>query len=314
MNYQKMTNRIILLIIITVVFYAIIILSTDVNLLLDGIKNFKFQYLPIILSGVALHIFILGIKFHRLSANIGINIPFKESLKIFTAGLSLGITPIGMGTAIKSQILKNKYGKSISSTLPIIVVERWTELLSILILTTILLIWSSLYVSIIVLIFGYAIIGLFLVLTSNSKIFISIKKILTKIKFVNKLLSNLDESRESFVKLNTKKNILEAIAWGLAAKFTHLVIIYYIFLSYGIDLGFLLSGQIYYISLIFGTITFIPAGIVVTESSMLGLLVEHNVTFAIATLIVIFTRIITMWLTTFIGIFMLKIGFRNSTN
>ncbi|MGI0056637.1 MAG: flippase-like domain-containing protein, partial [Nitrosarchaeum sp.] len=135
----------------------------------------------------------------------------------------------------------------------------------------------------------------------------------TKIKFVNKLLSNLDESRESFIKLNTKKNISEAIAWGLAAKFTHLVIIYFIFLSYGIDLGFLLSGQIYYTSLIFGTITFIPAGIVVTESSMIGLLLEHNVEFATATLIVIFSRIITMWLTTFIGIFMLKLGFRNYT-
>ena len=285
MNAQKITNKIILLIIITVVFYAIIVLLSDVNLLLERISDFEFKYLPIIFAGIGLHIFILGIKFHRLVLKAGINLPFKENLKIFTAGLSLGVTPAGIGTAIKSHILKNKHGKSISSTLPIVVVERWTELLGILLLTTVLLFWSSLYESLIALVLGYIILGIFLALMVNSKIFTSIKKILTKIKFINNLISVLDESRESLIKLNTKKNLIEATAWSILAKFTHLVTVYFIFLAYGVDLGLILSGQIYYTAMIFGVISFIPAGIIVTESSMLGLLLGHNVEFAIATLI-----------------------------
>ena len=98
----------------------------------------------------------------------------------------------------------------------------------------------------------------------------------------------------------------------MAAKLAHLVNIYFIFLSFGVDLGLFISGQIYYTSLILGVITFIPAGIIVTESNMIGLLLEQNVEFAIATLIVIFTRIITMWATTVAGVLTLKFGFKET--
>lgn len=311
MNYQKTTNKIILLIIITVVFYAIIVLFSDVNLLVQRVGDFEFKYLPIIFAGIGFHIFILGIKFHRLAIKAGINLPFKENLKIYTAGLSLGVTPGGIGTAIKSHILKVKHGKSISSTLPIVVVERWTELLGILILTTALLFWSNTSESIAALVIGYVILGIFLALISNSKIFLSLKQILTKIKFINKLVSNLDESRESLIKLNTKKNFTEATAWSILAKLAHLVTVYFIFLAYGVDLGLIVSGQVYYTAMIFGVVSFIPGGIVITESSMLGLLLNHNIEFTIATLIVILTRIITMWFTTFVGLFSLKLNFSN---
>jgi hypothetical protein len=171
------------------------------------------------------------------------------------------------------------------------------------------LFWSISYESLIALALGYLLLGIFLVLIINSKIFTSIKNLLARIQFIKNLVSGIDESRESLIKLNTKKNLIEATSWSILAKFAHLVTVYFIFLAYGVDLGLILSGQIYYTAMIFGVISFIPAGIIVTESSMLGLLLGHNVEFAIATLIVILTRIITMWLTTFVGVFALKFGF-----
>jgi len=310
MEKKRITSKVFILIFAPVLFYALVISFSDFNSLMKGINDFDFQYLPIILSLMGVHTIILSLKFHRLAQKLDINLPFKESIKIFIAGLSLNITPGGIGAAIKCQILKIKYGKSISSTLPIIVVERVTELLGILLVTSVLLIWADLYESKIVLVVGYVLIIILFILLSNSKIFLIAKRIITKIKVINKFSQNLDESRTSLNKLLTKKIVVEATIWSIISKLAHLVTVYYIFLSFGVDLGFFLSGLIYYTSLIFGVVTFIPAGLVVTESSMLGLLLKHNVEFSISVLVVIFTRIVTLWLTTFLGLFTLNFVFK----
>ena len=101
--------------------------------------------------------------------------------------------------------------------------------------------------------------------------------------------------------------IAEATGWSIIGKISQFLAVYFIFLSVGIDLGIFFAGQIYYTSLILGAITFLPAGVIVTESSMLGLLVNNQVELSIATLIVIFTRIITTWMGMALGVISLKI-------
>jgi len=58
--------------------------------------------------------------------------------------------------------------------------------------------------------------------------------------------------------------------------------------------------------MVFGSISFIPGGIIVTESSMLGLLLENGIQVSIATLIVILSRLVTIWLFTIVGTVALK--------
>jgi len=290
----------------TVLFYAAILFFTDIDIIIKRIYEINFAYLPIIFLLMAVHTAISGLKYHRLLLKVGIVIAFKESLKIFICGLSMNVTPLGVGTALKSHILKKKYGKSLSSSLPVVLIERLTEMLAILIIVTVLLLWANLYESKILLAIGYALIGFFIIVISNSRAYFSFKRIFMKLSYTKKLIASLDESRES-VSMLTKKNVLvEALILSLVAKIAVLVAIYLIFLSVSIDLGFTLAGQIYYTSLLLGTLTLIPGGIIVTESGMLGLLLKHGVEFSLATLIVIFTRMISMWLFTIIGTFTLR--------
>ena len=83
-------------------------------------------------------------------------------------------------------------------------------------------------------------------------------------------------------------------------------VVYFIFLSVGIDLGIFDSGQIYYTSLLAGVLTFLPAGIVVTESGMIGLLLKYNITLSLATLGVLIVRFITTWMGMIIGVIAMK--------
>ena len=101
--------------------------------------------------------------------------------------------------------------------------------------------------------------------------------------------------------LNDKKVILESSCYSILAKFLNLIAIYFIFLSFGIDLGVISSGIIYYTSLLIGVLSFIPAGLIITETSMLAILLQHKVEFSIAILIMITLRIVQTWVIAIAG-------------
>ncbi len=311
---KNLFDRLVIFLAIVIVFYISIILLSDFNKITEKDLIIKIEYFPIIILLMGLHTIISSFRFHRLLQKINVRIPFFESLKIFVGGLSLGITPGGIGSAIKSQILKNRYHKNISSTLPVIFLERWTELLGILVVMSILTIWIEANESRIVLVIGYAFIGILYVLLSRSSTFTSLKRILNKIKFLKKFSSLIDESSDSFKILTSKKNFIEATCYSVIAKSLHLITIYLIFSSVGIDLGFLESGLVYYTSLLIGTLSLIPAGIIVTETSMIALLMKYNVEFSLAILSVILIRFFSTWMLSILGTITYYLVFREKNN
>ena len=153
---------------------------------------------------------------------------------------------------------------------------------------------------------GYCFIICTYILLSNTKIFVLFKKVFSKIKKIKKLINSFDESKDSFSKLFKFKIISESLIWSIIAKIFQFIAVYLIFLSLDIDLGLILSGQIYYTSLVLGSLTFIPAGLIITESSMLALLLNVGVDLSTASLVVVFIRLITTWLGTLVGLFSLK--------
>lgn len=303
---SKSFDKVIILIIITVFFYIGILIYSDINTVIDKVYQIRFEFLPLILSLMGIQIILLGIKFHRLLQKLEIKISIKESIKIFVAGLSLIATPAGIGTVIKSYILKKKFGHPISLTLSIIFIERLTELLAILIILTSFLLWVNTLESIIAIGLGFLLVIIMLIISSNNKIFQSLKFTILKINRIKKFSSVLDESKDSLTKLMQKKTFSEALGWSIMAKIVQFVAVYFIFLSVGIDLGLILSGQLYYTALVVGALTFIPSGIIITESTMLVLLINHGVELSIGTVAVLFTRIITTWLATILGVISLK--------
>jgi len=303
---KKKLDKIVLLLILAVLFYGAMLIYADVEIVVKKIFEINWKYIPIILSLIGIQIGILGFRYHRLLKKLGITIPFKDSFKIFVAGLSMTITPLGGGTGIKSHLLKKNFGYSISSTLPIVLVERWTELLSILILMIILSFLTTMYASYIAVILGLIMVGVLVIITSNSKLFTYYKKFFLKIKYLRKFSMSLEESKNSIKILYRKKTVFEAVGLSFVSKIIQLFAVFYIFLAVGLEFDFFQAGQIYYTSMVFGSISFIPGGIIVTESSMLGLLLENGIQVSIATLIVILSRLVTIWLFTIVGTVALK--------
>ena len=185
--------------------------------------------------------------------------------------------------------------------------ERLTELIGTLLVLSLFFYWANLYESLLVIFLGSVFSFVMYLLISNNKIFYSVKILLTKINKIKKLSNSIDDSKESFLILRKNNIFLEMIGWSFIAKLSYFFSIYFIFMSVNIDLGLFLSGQIYHTSLVLGSLSFLPSGIIITESTMIAILFNHGIDFSVATFLVIFTRIITTWTSTLLGIITLKI-------
>ena len=302
---MKVLKKIIFIVIITIIVYAIFLFMSDLDKISDKILNFKLEFLPIILGLVIFSWIISYFRWNILLKNQNIHIPHSLNFQIFLVGGALGITPGKIGELFKSQILKEKFNIPRTKTAPLFIVEKFLDLVSAMIVTVIG-IWfipEIGYLAIIGLIIS---IILFKILTSK-KLFIQTLSFLNKIKFLSKYLEPLSSSHEILSKtLHSKKMfsllILSVFYWiviGCAA--------FFVIEGFGFSVGSILNIiSTYSSSLIIGALSFIPGGIGIAEGSLIGLLTFQGIDVSEAIVIVVLIRIFTLWFSTITGFIALK--------
>ena len=302
---MKVLKKIVSIVIITIIIYAIFLFMSDLDKISDKILNFKLEFLPIILGLVIFSWIISYFRWNILLKNQNIHIPHSLNFQIFLVGGALGITPGKIGELFKSQILKEKFNIPRTKTAPLFIVEKFLDLVSAMIVTVIG-IWfipEIGYLAIIGLIIS---IILFKILTSK-KLFIQTLSFLNKIKFLSKYLEPLSSSHEILSKtLHSKKMfsllILSVFYWiviGCAA--------FFVIEGFGFSVGSILNIiSTYSSSLIIGALSFIPGGIGIAEGSLIGLLTFQGIDVSEAIVIVVLIRIFTLWFSTITGFIALK--------
>tara|TARA_Y100001936_G_scaffold20267_1_gene17375 strand:- start:35104 stop:36027 length:924 start_codon:yes stop_codon:yes gene_type:complete len=302
---MKSYRKIILIIIATIIVYAIFLLVTDINKLIDKIINFNIFYAPFIVGLVICSWMIVYYRWHLMLKLLGINIPHRSNFQIFLIGTSLGITPGKMGELFKSQILKDKYDIPRTKTAPIFLLEKFLDLSSALVISSIGIIFFPEMTYLIV--GGLFLVFLFIKIFSSKNLFQKFIHFIEKIKFFKKYSESISSSQEIFSDIIRKK---EVIIFGLLSIVYWIVIgsaAYLILLGLGFEaLSILNIISSYSISLVIGALSLIPGGIGVAEASLVGLLTLQNIEFSDAVVAVVLIRLFTLWFSTISGFITLK--------
>lgn len=295
------------MVIISVLFYAGIVFVSDISKVSEHVNNIDFRYYLMIFPLVGINFFLRSLRYKIILDELNIKLGIKNSFLLYLSGLSMLLTPSGIGTAIKSHILKKKMGKTYSSTTPSIIYEKWVELVSNVILLGTFFFWLDMLESRIV--FGIALgisIAMIVLFRRPEKVNV-INRLVKRLGPLKRFSVNAEEFGESSRKLFSKSVILKTIPLTIVAKVSVLGIVYLVFESMGLSLDFFSVGQIYFTSITAGALTLIPGGLVVVESTLLGLLTETGVAFSVASVTVIFVRLVTLWLGIFLGFITLRI-------
>ena len=134
MDFKKLKRNIFIGFMIGLIAFVAISLYSDFNRLVAVFSAFDYRYIPLILLLAPLNYCFRFMKWIYYLRQIDVHIPFKDNLLIFLSGLSMTITPAKVGELLKSYLLKEKAGIPISSTAPLVMAERLTDGISMLLL------------------------------------------------------------------------------------------------------------------------------------------------------------------------------------
>ena len=302
---MKLDNRIILILVAAIGIYAIFLFVSDFNIISEKISNFKTNYLPLILLLVSVSWIPMIVKWHFLLKNCEIDVPLRKSIAVFFAGIAFEITPGQIGSLIKSQLLKTSSNIPRTKTVPIIVAEKVYDLIGAILASIIgIIILGMDFYLIIIAILALAVIFFFMFYRPASEIFF---KRITKTKFFSKYIDNMSEFHTIIQKSTNVKAATTCILLGVTYWFIISAAAYYTLIAFDINvLDYLTVLAIYTTSILLGAISFVPAGIGVTEGSIAGLFTLNGIDISTALILSVMIRVLTLWFSVSVGFIALK--------
>lgn len=289
-----------------VFFYVLILFLSDLDEIISVLNQIRFEQYAAILSLTVLTLLIHGWKYKVLLSKLDLNLNFKDSFLIHTAGLAMMVTPGGAGLIISNFLLKKRTGRSLSSTMPIFIYERWLDVVVLTIIVGVLLYWNNFVASQIVFAVGLILSGFIFFVFKNSVGLDLLNKILTATRILKRFVVNAEEFREGTKKLTPPKTIIPLLFISFLSKLVPMIAVYLVFNLFNLNIDFFTTSQIFFTNQIIGILSFVPGGIIVTETGLLGLILEIGVEFSVAAMLVLLIRVLTFWFPTFIGFIALK--------
>jgi len=299
-----LAKKTIIIVICSVGLYASFLIFSDISLLITKFQEFNKKNLFFIIPLVITSYFIRSLRWNFLLNSSKIKIGVKESTEIFFSGMAFGVTPAKIGEIVKSHILKKKYSQPISKTAPIIFIERYYDLVGIIVILLIGMWFIELQKIFIIALFGIAV--SLMILSQQKSTFEKVLKNTSNLPFLKKYANNILLSYDTINSLLKPKIYGKSILYSITAWSAESLAVFFIFDGFGINLEIPVATFIFTSSTLLGGVSLVPGGVGITEGGMLGLLLLNNVDYTTSFSSVLLVRILTLWLSVIIGFIVLK--------
>lgn len=305
--FKKYKQKIIFSIIAGVIVYLGFSIYADFDNLARAVVEFNWRYFPLVLSLSLLNYLVRYLKWEYYLSLLNIKIKRSNSFLIFLSAFTMSVTPGKLGEVFKSYLLKEENGTAISYSAPIVLAERLTDFLSIVILCLIGAIVFN-YGRILIIVTGLVFIFM-VILISYRSLSIGIITLISKIRFLEKYVVRLRNAYESIYILVRIKPLLIVIALSVISWFFECLGFYIVVNSFTetVNVSILSATFIYAFSTLLGAIMMLPGGLGATEASLTGLLIYLKIPEALSVASALIIRIATLWFAVILGIISLSI-------
>jgi len=286
-----------------------IALYADLPQMIRALARFRWEFLPVILALTLFNYICRFFKWQYYLKRLKIAVPWVKSFLIFISGLSMAITPGKVGELLKSYLLKRSTGAPISYTSPVIMAERLSDGIAMLLLAATGLVlyrfgWDLLLVLLIVGLTGIMVI-------QNRRLSLAILSYGERLPLVARIAHLIRAFYESAYTLLQWRPLLFAVTIGVISWSGECIALFFVFTGLGIaptpDL-LIQSTFILSVSSLIGSASGLPGGLGTADGSMLGLtrlLVTTSATLGGAATLLI--RLCTLWFGLGLGVVALLI-------
>jgi glycosyltransferase 2 family protein len=251
------------------------------------------------------------VRWQLYLARQDVRVPVASSVIVFAAGLSLSITPAKLGELLKSYLLKELHDIPAPRTAPIVVAERVTDLIALLVLAVIGVAAYGVDATLVVV--AGALIAVGLLLLAWPRPTRALIDLVTRPARLARLRTPLHEAFDHLVELCRPVPLVIATAIAVpawACECVGFALICNAFPGVHVDLG--LAMVIYAGTTIAGALSFLPGGLGVTEGAMTFALVggAAHLDRSTAVAATLLTRLATLWFAVVLGIAFLALARR----
>lgn len=301
---SALLRRVLLATLVGALVYAAMSLYGDVSELRRHLAHYSWGYF---LGGLALATANYVIRFVRWEyylARLDIRgVPKLESLRIFASGFVMSVTPGKLGEVFKSVLLFEARGVPVARTAPIVIAERLTDLVALVLLTAL----GSLAFAggwVIAALAGALVAGIWAALVWR-RLGEGCLSLAARLPLIRRAAPKLREAYESLRTLVEPAPLaaatsLAVMSWSL--EWVSLVVIAAGF--EGVSIGWIEAAFAYGAPTIVGAVALLPGGLGVTEAGMTGVLEGFGgpaMTTSVAIGITLLVRLATLWWAVVLG-------------
>jgi glycosyltransferase 2 family protein len=284
------------------IFYIMLATFADISTVSKYIHQLKFHFVLLILLSFSASIILRSIRQFLILRYIDINLSFRDNLVLYVAGLSMSITPLSLGQSIKSHYLLKNQRQPISKTLPIVLVERYYDVLALFSFTALFVALNNVTILRAPVISIGVLLAIVAAAVSSPKILATLVRLASRTRLIRKFEKDFASSAVTLSILFSRDAMCTLWLLSIVGWFFEAVGIFLCFQSLGVNfLSFGLSTVFGFSATIFGALSFIPGGIGITEISFVKILSYYGLGVSTATAVILLVRLSSLWYSTVIG-------------
>lgn len=306
-SIRSLQRKIALAVVLGVVVMAILSIATDARAVGTSLAQFQWSAVWAILGWTIFNYALRWLKwdYYLRKLGMGNGVSRYDSAMLFTSGMLMAVTPGKVGEVFKSYLLRRINSTPISASAPIVLAERLTDGLGMLILMAVGL---NLYPPARPLFWLLVVIGILGIAALQYRPLAL--WMLGRMEHVPLATRAAPAARtfyqSSFQLLSWQlllvSTFLSVVSWG-----GECVAFYYVLTGFGVEPSFdllLIATFVFAASTLFGLVSFLPGGLGTSEASSAALLVAliDGMTGAVAAAATIIIRFCTLWFGVSLGL------------
>lgn len=275
--------------------------------LLHVLARFDWALLPAVLALTLCNYALRFVKWSFYLKQIGVRVALLDSFATFTAGLSMAMTPGKVGELLKPILLRLRAGTPISRSAPIVVAERLTDGIAMIVLAVggLLLSHAAWQVILASLVLAGCVVGLLGTRSGSA----AALRLAGRAPFLGQRLHHVEGFLLSSRALFAPRNLGLAVLIGVVSWGAEALAFYLVLLGIGLNASMTLFIKATFVlatSTLVGSLSLLPGGLGAADASVAGLLIlVVHVARSKAAAATILIRFATLWFGVCIGLFAL---------
>lgn len=297
-----LVRRLLLALLLAVLVYGVFVVWTGVSRLGSALRDFHWGALALAIGLSSLNYCLRFLKWEYYLKQLGVpKLPTSDSFLVFLSGFVLTVTPGKVGEVFKSAVLQRTHGVDLALTAPIVIGERLTDVIAIVVLVVVGslgfsggLIWALLGAA--------AVVALLVLILWDAPLTWLLGRIERSGGKLAAHLPRIQTARTSLRLVASPRTLTWPTLLSLLGWTGEGVGLWCLLGGFGQDTSLTVAMFFYATSTLAGALVPVPGGLGVAETILQGGLFElGGVPLPVATGAMLFSRFATLWWAVLVG-------------